>query len=193
MIILQVGQCGIQTGEAICTELEKGLLESNYPSAQIQQLLIDSEKKVISDRVKPKNLSTFFKYKSIERGGGGKANNFLNGFQSDVEDILDQFRKLAEQSIIYDGCLMVHSLAGGTGSGMGAKIAQKIRENYGKHIISTVSVAPFQAGETTVQSYNSLLSLAELQKTVDQINIFSNDALLLATKPATNKTTSTLV
>jgi hypothetical protein len=57
-------------------------------------------------------------------------------------------------------------------------MALEIRQAYGKSAVMTASFAPFLTGETVVQNYNALLSLAVLQDTVDFIGYFPNDALM---------------
>jgi hypothetical protein len=55
----------------------------------------------------------------------------------------------------------------------------------------TSSFAPFSSGETVVQNYNSLLSLAVLQDNADFIGYFPNDALLqVASRNQSNSTHS---
>jgi hypothetical protein len=50
---------------------------------------------------------------------------------------------------------MIHSIAGGTGSGLGSKIMEKFKEEYGKAKLVNVVVWPHPKGETPLQNYNS--------------------------------------
>lgn len=80
--------------------------------------------------------------------------------------------------------IVVHSLAGGTGSGLGARLIENLRAACPVRFIATVSVAPFSDGETPVQSYNTVLCASVLQRHADIVMLFSNDALLAAATAA---------
>lgn len=70
----------------------------------------------------------------------------------------------------------MHSLSGGTGSGCGSKLIEKLREEYGaKKYLFTQSVAPFSNGELPLQHYNNLLCLSHLHEFVDSVFLFQND------------------
>ncbi len=74
----------------------------------------------------------------------------------------------------------MHSLSGGTGSGLGSRLTEDIRTHFGKHFILSVCVAPFSGGEMPLQHYNSLLSLSFLQEFSDGILLYQNDDVLHA-------------
>ena len=61
--------------------------------------------------------------------------------------------------------------AGGTGSGLGARIIRELREAYPTQFIAAVAVAPFCSGENPLQSYNTVLCLATLQDAVDMVGL----------------------
>jgi tubulin gamma len=62
------------------------------------------------------------------------------------------------------GFLFVHSIAGGTGSGLGSFMLEKLNDHYPKKIIQCYSVFPNQqqSSDVIVQPYNSLLTLKRL-------------------------------
>ena len=70
---------------------------------------------------------------------------------------------------------MIHSLAGGTGSGLGSKLIEMIRDEYPICFISTASVFPFESGDTPLQDYNSVFCLSHIQKYSDSCIFFEND------------------
>jgi hypothetical protein len=121
----------------------------------------------------------------------GRGNNWAFGFfgeeDDDTEKAMEEYRKIAEASYKNEGVFLFHSLAGGTGSGLGSRLSrrpvnprlvQEIRQEYSKSPILTASFAPFEAGETAVQAYNTLLSLHILQNNADFIGYLPNDSLL---------------
>ena len=73
---------------------------------------------------------------------------------------------------------MLHSLGGGTGSGLGTLIITKIREEYPDRIMSTFSVVPSpKVSDTVVEPYNATLSVHQLVENTDETFCFDNEAL----------------
>lgn len=67
---------------------------------------------------------------------------------------------------------MMHSIAGGTGSGLGSYLLEKISDRYPKKLVQTYSVFPTQTSEVVVQPYNSILALKRLTCNADCVVIF---------------------
>ena len=79
------------------------------------------------------------------------------------ESVMEMLRLKAESADYYHGTLLFHSLAGGTGSGLGSRLIESYREYFGRSThLMTVSIWPSMAGETPLQQYNTCLSLATL-------------------------------
>lgn len=57
----------------------------------------------------------------------------------------------ADNSDSLEGFILLHSIAGGTGSGMGSYLLEKLNDRYPKKLIQTYSVFP-----NTVRSENFL-------------------------------------
>ncbi|KAF5830372.1 hypothetical protein DUNSADRAFT_14669 [Dunaliella salina] len=76
--------------------------------------------------------------------------------------------------------LMLHSLGGGSGSGLGSRLLECLREEYPLNYIATVSVAPRPAGDSPMQSLNSTMALSFLQAYADIVMVFDNQAMLEA-------------
>ncbi|KAJ3409809.1 hypothetical protein HDV05_004251 [Chytridiales sp. JEL 0842] len=76
------------------------------------------------------------------------------------------------------GVAVIHSVAGGTGAGLGSRIVEELRNEDPKGWLMNCAVMPFSSGETTLQHYNSLFTLAWMQKHSDLLLLFSNDTLL---------------
>ncbi|XP_074262461.1 tubulin beta-8 chain-like isoform X5 [Saimiri boliviensis] len=73
---------------------------------------------------------------------------------------------------------LTHSLGGGTGSGMGALLMGKIREEYPDRIINTFSVLPSpRVSDTVVEPYNATLSVHQLVQNADKTFCIDNEAL----------------
>ena len=61
-----------------------------------------------------------------------------------------------------DGFLVCQSLAGGTGSGVGAFLSEALADEFPKARRINAAVWPFTQGEVIVQNYNTMLTLAHL-------------------------------
>lgn len=58
------------------------------------------------------------------------------------EEIFDIIDREAEGSDSLEGFVLCHSIAGGTGSGMGSNILGKLSDRYPKKLVQTYSVFP---------------------------------------------------
>ena len=83
------------------------------------------------------------------------------------ETSIEAIRREAEKADFFMGSIIFHSLAGGTGSGLGSRIIEEYRNYFGKSYLGTVSVWPSQNGDTPLQHYNSCFSLASIQEHAD--------------------------
>ena len=69
-------------------------------------------------------------------------------------------------------------MAGGTGSGVGSRILQTIRDEFGRAVpIITHAVWPYANGEVVVQNYNTLLTLSALNASSDGV-IFHRNSII---------------
>jgi hypothetical protein len=86
------------------------------------------------------------------------------------EDILDMIDREADGSDSLEGFMMLHSIAGGTGSGLGSYMLERLNDRFPKKLIQTYSVFPnTQDGDIVVQPYNSLLSMRRLTQNADSV------------------------
>jgi tubulin gamma len=78
-----------------------------------------------------------------------------------------------------EGFTLCHSIAGGTGSGMGSYILEALNDRYPKKLTQTYSVFPNQSesSDVVVQPYNSLLTLKRLTLNADAVVVLDNTAL----------------
>lgn len=100
-----------------------------------------------------------------------KENTFL------LESISEMIRKEIEKIDYYLSTMMIYSLGGGTGSGMGSRILEEMKDDYGANYIYNTVVFPSKVGESPLQHYNCLLSVAKLQEFSDAVIYFQNDKI----------------
>lgn len=129
----------------------------------------------------------------LSKEGGGAGNNWAAGYAQGAalaEEIMDIIDREASDCDSLEGFVLCHSIAGGTGSGMGSYILERLNDHYPKKLLQTYSVFPnhqqLQAGhvdaastssDVVVQPYNSLLSLKRLTLNADCCVVLDNAAL----------------
>ena len=147
-------------------------------------ILIDLEPGVIrkiqqspyGDLYNPEN---FF----MSKEGGGAGNNWANGYNEGdkvQEEIIEMIDREADGADSMEGFVLLHSIAGGTGSGMGSYFLERLNDRFPKKLIQTYSVFPNQNNEisdTTVQPYNSILTMKRLALNSDATVVLDNNAL----------------
>jgi tubulin gamma len=202
-----VGQCGNQIGmefwKQLCVEHginENGVLQDFathggdrkdvfFYQADDEQyipraLLIDLEPRVLNQV--NNEMPGLFNQENIYRHpeGGGAGNNWAMGYdmaQSVQEDILEMIDREADGSDSLEGFLLCHSIAGGTGSGMGSCLLEQLNDRFPKKLIQTYSVFPNSnqdsGSDVVVQPYNSLLTLKRLTLNADSVVVLDNTAL----------------
>lgn len=66
--------------------------------------------------------------------------------------------------------MLLHSIAGGTGSGLGSFILERMNDRFPKKLIQTYSVFPdTQSADVVVNPYNSLLAMRRLTQNADSV------------------------
>ncbi|KAK6744289.1 hypothetical protein RB195_011160 [Necator americanus] len=206
LMSIHVGQCGNQIGQSfwktLCDEHAidgRGRMtceESLHDDKDVffyqadddhyvpRAVLVDLEPRVINGIMASENFSRLFNPDNIYMSthGGGAGNNWASGYGQGgevYEQILDIIERESENSDQMNGFLFTHSVSGGTGSGMGSLILEKIRDRFPKKIILTFSVFA-NHGETSdviVHPYNSVLSMERLIDFPDHVVVIDNAAL----------------
>jgi tubulin gamma len=103
----------------------------------------------------------------IHSGGTGAGNNWAAGYsmgETVQEEVMDMIDREADGSDSLEGFMLLHSIAGGTGSGLGSYLLERLNDRFPKKLIQTYSVFPdtVQSGDVVVQPYNSLLSMSRI-------------------------------
>jgi len=180
VISVHVGQAGVQIGNA-CWELyclEHGILpdgtispEKANPTAQAdfsaffsptgtgkyvpRTVFVDLEETVV-DEVRRGKYSKLFHPDQLITGKEDAANNYARGHYTIgkelVDTVLDRIRRLADQCTGLQGFLVFHSFGGGTGSGFGALLLERLSVDYGKKSKLEFSVYPAPQVATAVSN-----------------------------------------
>lgn len=171
-----------------CTEYQEESIERFFTRTEDDRLnaravSIDMESKVITQTMAEAHKSGKWSYPpgqqfSQKRGSG---NNWAHGFcehgPKSMDTILEMVQKEVEKCDRFDGFLTLLSLAGGTGSGVGAYVTNSLRDFFPHSFILNHVIWPFGMGEVIVQNYNAILTLSQLYKSSDGIIIVENDKL----------------
>ncbi|TPX70575.1 hypothetical protein SpCBS45565_g01612 [Spizellomyces sp. 'palustris'] len=204
IISIQTGQCGNQIGskfwEVISDEhcilpngqyagdtdlqLERISVyfnEANGGRYVPRSVMVDLEPGTM-DAARAGPFGELFRPDNFVFGQSGAGNNWAKGYYTEgaelVESVLDIVRKESEGCDSLQGFQMVHSLGGGTGSGMGSLLVSKIREEYPDRMMCTFSVVPSpKVSDTVVEPYNATLSVHQLVENSDLTFCIDNEAL----------------
>ena len=206
IITINVGQCGNAIGanywEQLCSEhgidprtslyngdsdeqlqhIEVCFNEHSDSSYAPRAILVDLDTTAI-DQIRCSPSSQLYQPDNIVCGSGsGTASNWAKGFYVEgrdlIETIMDAIRKESEQADRVQAYQMYHSIGGGTGSGLGSLILQRILEDYGHNYTNAFTVFPsLQHAESVVEPYNSTLTVHQLVESVGGTFVMDNNAL----------------
>jgi tubulin beta len=134
------------------------------------------------DSVRAGPFGLLFRPDNFVTGGAGADNNWAKGYYTEgaalIDSVMDVLRREAETCDCLQGFQMMHSLGGGTGSGMGTLLISKLREEYPDRVMSTFSVIPSpKVSDTVVEPYNATLSVHQLTENADLCFTLDNEAL----------------
>ncbi|CAG9853927.1 unnamed protein product [Phyllotreta striolata] len=123
-----------------------------------------------------------FRPDSFLHGTQGAGNNFAKGRYTEgmelMDTVLDFTRKKAEACDFLQGFQVVHSIGGGTGSGMGSLLLDEIKHEYSDRIVSTFTIMPSpKVSDTVVEPYNATLAIANLLSNSNETYAIDNEAL----------------
>eukprot|EP00483_Globobulimina_turgida_P000217 UN00217 len=201
VLTLNVGQCGIQLGEAVweqyCAEHNidiAGKKEKNQDESFLcfyqetsagqfvpRNLMVDLEPNVIDD-VKNSKYAKIFHPDFLISGKEDAANNFARGHYTVGKEIIDKVndrvRKMVDNCDNVQGFIMNHSVGGGTGSGLGALMLERIAVDYRKKSKLGFEVYPSPTISTcVVEPYNSLLTTHWLLDHTEVSILLDNEAI----------------
>ena len=195
-VYLCIGQCGIQLGQNFIERSLNSLGEDNNP---VPVILVDSDSKVtrrarerlgVCDRSGRSSRGVLDERNVIStRGGCGnnwglgylmgrepfKTEGAFSSYCTLGERVMESVRRSVERLDSQRVTVLFHSIAGGTGAGLGSHLLELLREDYPKTHLHSIAVLPHSSGDTPLQSYNSLLSLTTIQECIDSCLLLSND------------------
>ncbi|XP_002164178.1 tubulin delta chain [Hydra vulgaris] len=142
---------------------------------EAKAVLVDMESKVIQKTKNTVNNSGLWRYPSTSEyyQQQGSGNNWALGYHKNgqlaCQSVIEICRQEVEKCDRFSGFLLLMSLAGGTGSGLGARISNTLKDEFPESTIVSHVVWPFPSGEVVLQNYNAVLTLSHLQQSSDII------------------------
>ncbi|TIC25289.1 tubulin gamma chain [Wallemia mellicola] len=207
LITLQAGQAGNAIGHSFWQQLcqehgisQDGTLEDYAQDAGFDRkdvffyqadddhyiprsILVDLEPRVINN-ILSSPFANLYNPENIyvSQDGGGAANNWAMGYHAAeriYDEVFDMIDREADGSDSLEGFMLLHSIAGGTGSGLGSFLLERLNDRFPKKLIQTYSVFPNnqETSDVVVQPYNSILALKRLVNHADSVVVLDNAAL----------------
>lgn len=144
-------------------------------------IFLDLEPTVI-DQVRNGEYKQLFHPEQLISGKEDAANNYARGHYTIGKEIvdlcLDRVRRLADNCSGLQGFLFFNSVGGGTGSGLGSLLLERLSVDYGKKSKLGFTVFPSpQVSTTVVEPYNSVLSTHSLLEHTDVAVMLDNEAI----------------
>jgi len=204
VLSVSVGQGGVQLGNAIWAQYnvehdvlqngergENANLEDTYFQTFYEEtaagqyvprnLYVDLEPTVLDD-VRRGPSSGLFHSEFLINGKEDAANNFARGHYTVGKEIMDKvndrLRKMVDNSENVQGFIVTHSVGGGTGSGLGMLILERIAVDFRKKSKLGFEIYPSPNISTCiVEPYNGLLSTHWLLDHTDVSLVLDNEAI----------------
>jgi len=206
IISVHLGQAGVQIGnscwELYCLEHQlqpdgslrnaTSLTPSNEPLTTFfsetkadkfvpRCVFVDLEPTVV-DEVRSGTYRQLFHPEQLITSKEDAANNYARGHYTVGKDLvdlaLDRIRKLSDNCSGLQGFLIFNAVGGGTGSGLGSLLLERLSVDYGKKSKLGFTVYPSpQVSTAVVEPYNSVLSTHGLLEHLDVSVILDNEAI----------------
>jgi tubulin delta len=186
-IFVETGQCGNQLGfslfDSLYAHLSPGRLSEGFGEDDLdpyfrhsarnskplaRAVCLDTEPKVINECMQ--RASQLGKWnidpKSVVYRHGGAGNNWALGYEMASGEFLNISMDLIRRELEFcdhsKTIVLMHSVAGGTGSGLGTKVTECCEDEFNNATRLNIAVAPYHFGEVAVQHYNAILCLAKI-------------------------------
>ncbi len=200
---MHIGQAGVQVANS-CWELyclehgispDGNIQESDTGNGSLSTFFTETRQKkhvpravfldlepTVIDEVRSGAYKKLYHPEQLITGKEDAANNYARGHYTVGKEIvdlaLDRIRKLSDNCSGLQGFLIFSSVGGGTGSGFGSLLLERLSVDYGKKskIGFTVYPSP-QVSTSVVEPYNSVLATHALLEHLDVGIVLDNEAI----------------
>lgn len=156
---------------------------SDDDDLRARAILVDMESKAVHQTLAEAEKTGRWSYDAscVYAQKRGSGNNWASGYHCRgppaAERILDMVQTQAERCDQLSGFLVLMSVAGGTGSGVGSYLTESLRDHFPGNCLLNAVVWPYTTGEVIVQDYNAVLTTKHLQDASDGVILLQNDQL----------------
>ncbi|CAN8027048.1 unnamed protein product [Ixodes persulcatus] len=199
-IVIQVGQCGNQVG---CRFWDFALREHTLlkddstnntsmwnffrrsqkspDNLRARAVMVDMEEGVINSVLRTP-LGNMFSSHQFVTDVSGSGNNWAVGFHEYGSkygsEIMERVRQEAELCDCLQGFFLLHSLGGGTGSGLGTAVLEMLSEEFPGVFRFDIPVFPSATDDVITSPYNTVFALEKITKFADCSCPVENEALM---------------
>ena len=153
---------------------------SPISSLKARAVLIDMEDSVVNSSL-GSNIGEIFDPGLSITSQSGSGNNWATGFceygAQYREAIYDSLRCAAEKCDAMGSWFLIHSMGGGTGSGLGTNILQILRDEFPQTERLVTSVYPSEDDDVITSPYNTVLAMQQLTDNADSVIPVDNCSL----------------
>ncbi|KAF5096042.1 hypothetical protein D0Z00_002915 [Geotrichum galactomycetum] len=144
-------------------------------------IYVDLEPNVV-DEVRTGKYRNLFHPEQLITGQEDASNNYARGHYTVgkelIDQVMDRVRRVADNCSGLQGFLFTHSFGGGTGSGFGALLLERLSIDYGKKSKLEFAVYPAPQNSTSVvEPYNSVLTTHTTLEHSDCTFMVDNEAI----------------
>ncbi|KAI7735418.1 hypothetical protein M8C21_033019 [Ambrosia artemisiifolia] len=202
IVSIHLGQAGIQVGNS-CWELyclehgiqPDGLMPKHTSNDSFgtffsegrrgkyvpRAVFLDLEPTVI-DEVRTGSYRKLFNPSQLISGKEDAANNFARGHYTVGREIInqcvDRVRKLADNCSNLQGFMVFNAVGGGTGSGLGSLLLERLSNEYAKTLKLGFTIFPSPKVSTAVvEPYNAVLATHSMIEHTDIVVQLDNEAI----------------
>ncbi|KAL4649068.1 tubulin epsilon chain [Arapaima gigas] len=154
-------------------------------SLRARAVLIDMEEGVVNEILQGP-LRDVFDSTQLITDVSGSGNNWAVGHKvygpACREQVVEKVRQAAERCDSLQSFFLIHSMGGGTGSGLGTYVLSLLEDEFPEVCRIVTSVYPSAEDDVITSPYNSLLAMRELTEHADCVLPVENQALEIVNK-----------
>ncbi|KAG8704489.1 alpha-tubulin [Ceratobasidium sp. 394] len=180
--VLLYGPAGVTPAPAELARNSGGVISPHVGQAGVpRSLYIDLEPGVV-DEVRTGTYRTLFHPETLITGKEAAANNYTRGHYTVgkelIDGVMDHVRRLADNCSGLQGFFAFHSFGGGTRSGFGALLLERLSTDSGKKAKLEFCVYPApKLSSSAVEPYNSVLTTHTTLEHSDCLFMVDNEAI----------------
>ena len=171
----------VDTRHEPAIKLPVGDGKGSIRALKARAVVVDMEEGVTNELLSGQ-MRDVFDTKQFITGQSGSGNNWACGSHHYGpmyrDTLLEAVRRQAEDADSLQSFLLLHSLGGGTGSGLGSYMLGALADEYPDVYRFSVSVFPSEDDDVVTSPYNAMLSCAALAEHADCVMPVENQALM---------------